>query len=341
MELNFSFIIPVYNRPDEVRELLDSIRGLSGSAPFEAVVVEDGSEDDSEKVVAGFSGYFPLQYHKKENTGPGDSRNYGMRRATGNYFIILDSDCLLPPEYLRVVATELGRDFADCYGGPDMAHPNFSPLQKAVDYAMTAFLSTGGIRGGRHHSKGFEPRSFNMGLSKVAFQDSGGFGNIHPGEDPDLSIRLKAKGFKIRLIPSARVYHKRRVTFKAYFRQVRKFGKVRPILNLWHPQSRKLSYWLPSLFLIGLVFALVFLVSGPNPLRFVPLILLLAYLAIVLVDAWIRSSSPKVAIMAVCAVVLQFIAYGSGFLESTILVTFSGKKPNEVFPELFYQTLEK
>jgi GT2 family glycosyltransferase len=201
---------------------------------------------------------------------------------------------------------------------------------------MTSFLSTGGIRGGGNSVKGYEARSFNMGLSKAAFLESGGFGNIHPGEDPDLSIRLKSQGFRIKLIPGAYVYHKRRISFQAFYRQVSKFGKVRPILNLWHPQSRKISYWLPSLFLMGILFALLILFAGTTVLHFVPLFILLTYLMVVLVDAWIRTTSLKVAAMSVFAVVIQLFAYGSGFLESTILVTFSGKNPRDVYPELFY-----
>ncbi len=337
MKRAFSFIIPVYNRPNEVRELFESMRLLEGQIPFEVVLVEDGSTEDASEVVTAFRNTLSINYLSKENTGPGNSRNYGMQRAKGNYFIILDSDCLLPPGYLQAVSGSLEVDYADCYGGPDSAHMGFTPLQKAIDYAMTSVLTTGGIRGGRKDKKGFEPRSFNMGISESAFKATGGFGDIHPGEDPDLSIRLKAMGYSVKLIPEAYVYHKRRVTFGAFGRQVRKFGKVRPILNKWHPQSSRITYWLPSLFFLGLIFSVGALLFGTAPFSYLPLMVYAVYFLLLLADSWIRTASLKVALLAVIAVFLQFTAYGIGFLESTFLVTFNRRNPRELFPELFFK----
>lgn len=337
MKLAFSFIIPVYNRPNEVRELFESMRLLEGQIPFEVVLVEDGSTEDASEVVAAFSNTLTINYLAKENTGPGNSRNYGMQRAKGNYFIILDSDCLLPPGYLQAVSASLVEEYADCYGGPDKAHPGFSPLQKAIDYAMTSFLTTGGIRGGRKDVKGFEPRSFNMGISEKAFRETGGFGDIHPGEDPDLSIRLKAMGYSVKLIPDAFVYHKRRVTFTAFGRQVRKFGMVRPILNSWHPQSARITYWFPSFFFLGFIFSVGALLFAAAPFRFIPLLAYAVYFLLLLVDCGMKTASLKVALLAMVAVFLQFTAYGLGFLESTFLVTFNRKNPRDLFPELFFK----
>ncbi len=336
MDYFFSFIIPVYNRPREVQELFESLQAMEGDTPFEVVLVEDGSTEDASAVVAAFRNSLPISYLVKENTGPGPSRNYGMQRARGNYFIILDSDIILPPEYLRRVVDSLNERYVDCFGGPDKAHPSFTPVQKSIDYVMTSFLTTGGIRGGKAASKRFEPRSFNMGLSARAFHDSGGFGNIHPGEDPDLSIRLKKMGYSLALFPTAFVYHKRRISFKAFFRQVRKFGKVRPILNRWHPGTSRLTYWFPTLFVLGLLLAVLLLFVLPAPLRFVLPALYAGYLTTLLANAFFKTGSPKVALLAVAATILQFSAYGLGFLESTILVTFSKRKPEEIFPELFF-----
>lgn len=337
MELNFSFVIPVYNRPDEIRELFNSFLGLEGDQPYEIVLVEDGSSQVAARVVEEYRNSLDITYLVKANTGPGDSRNYGMQQAKGNYFIILDSDVLLPADYLKAVKTALSEKYVDCFGGPDRAHKNFSQVQKAVDYAMTAILTTGGIRGGgKKGGRGFEPRSFNMGLSEKAFRDTSGFGNIHPGEDPDLSIRLKEKGYSLGLIPGAYVFHKRRISFRAFYRQVHKFGKVRPILNHWHPGSARLTYWFPACFLLGLLFSLFLPVILPAPIGYLPMGLFGGYFLLLLADAWTRSGSLVVAVMAVWAVLLQFTAYGLGFLESTILVTFSGKRPQEVFPELFF-----
>src|SRR5690554_2723960 len=231
MNLYFSFIVPVYNRPDEISELLQSLSLQDFDKPFEVVIVEDGSTESSEEIVDRFKDTLPITYLKKENSGPGSSRNYGMQRAKGNYFIILDSDCLVPPHYLSLVQNTLKTDFVDCYGGPDAAHPSFSNIQKAINYAMTSMLTTGGIRGNRMARDRFQPRSFNMGISRAAFERTEGFGNIHPGEDPDLTFRIWEAGFGTRLLTGAYVYHKRRIDWNKFFVQVKKFGMVRPILN--------------------------------------------------------------------------------------------------------------
>ena len=241
----FSFIIPVYNRPDEVKELLESFLALNGNYGYEIVIVEDGSTETSKQVIDSYNTQLNISYYFKENSGPGDSRNYGMTKAKGDYFIILDSDVILPQNYLQEVDKFLNKDYYDCFGGPDAAHPSFTNLQKAINFAMTSFLTTGGIRGGRQQIQNFQPRSFNMGLSKKAFMDSGGFGNIHPGEDPDLSLRLLKMGYKTTLIKEAFVYHKRRISWSKFYKQVNKFGMVRPILNQWHPKSKSLVYWFP------------------------------------------------------------------------------------------------
>src|SRR5690606_13179923 len=191
----FSFIIPVYNRPQEIQELLDSFCSLDYQKSFEIIIVEDGSIDKAESIVTQFKEKLNISYYYKHNSGPGDSRNFGMERARGNYFIILDSDCILPPQYLNEVDEYLNRTYLDCFGGPDAAHHDFSAIQKAINYVMTSFWTTGGIRGKNMAVQKFEPRSFNMGISKLAFEKSGGYGKIHPGEDPDLSQRLLKLGF--------------------------------------------------------------------------------------------------------------------------------------------------
>jgi len=231
MQLEFSFVIPVYNRPEETQELLESFLGLETDTNFEVVIVEDGSTIASKSIVDTFKNKLDISYYYKENSGPGDSRNYGMQKAKGNYFIILDSDCILPKQYLSEVEKGLKANYVDCFGGPDAAHQSFSNLQKAINFSMTSFITTGGIRGNKNSVDTFQPRSFNMGLSKKAFLESKGFGRIHPGEDPDLSIRLWNLGYKTTLISKAFVYHKRRISWSNFYKQVNKFGMVRPILN--------------------------------------------------------------------------------------------------------------
>ncbi|MEM9142421.1 MAG: glycosyltransferase [Bacteroidota bacterium] len=333
MELSFSFIVPVYNRPDEIEELLESMVNLDYPKPFELVLVEDGSTQRSESVVKAYADRLSISYYTKSNSGPGHSRNYGMERAKGNYYIILDSDCILPPPYLDRVQESLKSQFVHCYGGPDKAHDSFSPLQKAIDYAMTSFWTTGGIRGKKGAVDKFQPRSFNMGISKEAFLTVGGFGNIHPGEDPDLSLRLWNQGYKTRLLPEAYVYHKRRIHWKTFFAQVYKFGMVRPILNSWHPGSSKITYWFPALFCIGGIASLVGVFLG----IYIPLTLYTLYFLLVFFGALGRYGNLGVALLTIPAVCIQFWGYGYGFLKSSIWITFSRKSPEMLFPDLFFK----
>ena len=331
---DFSFIIPVYNRPEEVRELLESFCELDSPKTFEIVIVEDGSSLDSRLIVENYQSQLNISYFFKDNSGPGHSRNYGMKKAKGHYYIILDSDCILPKQYLSEVISFLNESYVDCFGGPDTARYNFSEFQKAINFTMTSAITTGGIRGGNKEIKGFEPRSFNMGISKEAFNASGGFGDIHPGEDPDLSIRLKAIGYKLCLIPKAFVYHKRRLNIESFFIQVYKFGQVRPILNKWHPQSKKLAYWFPLVFIIGLIVSLSLLI-----INFKWGIYLYSLYFIVAFLMALNSTVDIIAsILCIPVIIIQFLAYGMGFLKSSIKLKLSNKPEYLLFPKLFFKT---
>ncbi|MFT5738231.1 MAG: glycosyltransferase involved in cell wall biosynthesis [Maribacter sp.] len=334
MKLSFSFIIPVYNRPNEIRELLESLTSQTFAKSFEVVIVEDGSTVSSADVISEYKYALDISYYEKLNSGPGDSRNYGMRLAKGNYFIVLDSDCILPPQYLEQVEKSLENDFVHCYGGPDAAHDSFSDIQKAINYAMTSFLTTGGIRGGKTAVDKFQPRSFNMGISKEAFETVGGYGNIHPGEDPDLTIRIWNKGYNTKLIHEAFVYHKRRIDWRTFYVQVYKFGMVRPILNKWHPETAKLTYWFPSIFCLGLITAAVFAAFS----IFWPIACYGVYCLLLYVHAFLKTKSLKVALLALFAAIVQFVGYGYGFLKSTIFITFKKSVPQDIFPNLFFKT---
>lgn len=332
MDIVFSFIIPVYNRPDEIKELLDSFSNLKGHHSYEIVIIEDGSNETSESIVSVFNDQLDISYYYKANSGPGDSRNFGMQKAKGNYFIILDSDVLLPPEYLTEVKKFLEKSYYQCFGGPDAAHTSFTSLQKAINFAMTSIITTGGIRGGKQHLEDFQPRSFNMGLSKTAFLASGGFGKIHPGEDPDLSLRLHKLGFKTTLIENAFVYHKRRISWSKFYKQVYKFGMVRPILNQWHPKSKSLIYWFPTVFSLGLLVSIVLFVFNIK----LPLYLFGSYFALAFMMALISNKSITVAFQALLAIGVQFFGYGYGFIKSTINLVILRKNPEEAFPQLFF-----
>lgn len=328
-----SFIIPVYNRPDEIEELLDSLSKMNGSKAFEVVIVEDGSSISSEEIVKQFSETLHISYYYKANSGPGDSRNYGMRKAKGSYFIILDSDCIMPPSYLESALASLNEAYIDCFGGPDAAHQSFSNIQKAINFSMTSVLTTGGIRGNKNSVDTFQPRSFNMGISKQAFEATEGFGKIHPGEDPDLSIRLWKKGFKTKLIPEAFVYHKRRISWSKFYKQVNKFGLARPILNKWHPETKKLTYWFPSMFILGLLAALIFMCFGIYYFAY----FYMAYFISCFLLSFIESKNITVALLSVWAIVIQFFGYGYGFLKATFKLALSNKKAEELLPQMFFK----
>ena len=331
---DFSFIIPVYNRPEEIRELLESFIELDIPKTFEVIIVEDGSSLDSRLIVEQFQSKLNINYYYKKNTGPGDSRNYGMRKAKGHYFIVLDSDCILPKQYLSEVINFLKTSYVDCFGGPDAAKHNFSEFQKAINFTMTSFITTGGIRGGDKEVEGYEPRSFNMGLSKEAFQASGGFGNIHPGEDPDLSIRLKDMGYKLRLISKAFVYHKRRMTLEKFFIQMYKFGQVRPILNKWYPHSRKIAYWFPSLFTIGFIISLILILFNFNWLLYGYGL----YFLVVFLVAFNSTVDLVTSVLCLPTLMVQFFAYGLGFFKSNVKLKISRKPDTVLFSKFFFKT---
>ena len=329
----FSIIIPVYNRPDEIKELLESLLVSNYDKEYEILIVEDGSTVTCSNEIENFKGKLNISYYFKENSGPGDSRNFGMKKSKGDYFIIFDSDCIIPKEYLTEVENELTANYVDCFGGSDAALDSFSAIQKAINFAMTSFLTTGGIRGGSEKLTKFQPRSFNMGISKKAFEDSNGFGNIHPGEDPDLSIRLWKLGYETRLFPKAIVYHKRRIDWDKFSVQVTKFGKARPILNSWYPEYSKLTFFFPTIFLIGVYFSIIFLAFGFT----FPIVCYIFYFLLILVTATVQNKSFKIGFLSLIAVFKQFFGYGNGFLESYIKVILLKQKPEIAFPELFFK----
>jgi glycosyltransferase involved in cell wall biosynthesis len=329
----FSLIIPVYNRPDEVDELLESLSQSDYNEIFEIVIVEDGSTVRCQDVAHKYGDKLDISYYYKENSGPGDSRNYGMKKARGDYFIIFDSDCIIPKHYLTEVDNALNQNYVDCFGGPDKALDSFSDIQKAINFAMTSFLTTGGIRGGSEKIDKFQPRSFNMGLSRKAFEASKGFGNIHPGEDPDLSIRLWNLGFETKLFPKAFVYHKRRIDWDKFSVQVNKFGKARPILNSWYPKYNKITFFFPTVFLIGFILAILLLIFNYDLL----LKVYFAYFLVLFLASTYQNRSLKIGYLSLIAVWKQFYGYGIGFLESFVKIIILKQKPQEAFPELFFK----
>ena len=330
--LNYSFIIPVFNRPNEIRELLESFSEVEFESDYEIVIIEDGSTEKSDTIIDEFSEKLNISYFFKSNSGPGDSRNYGMQRAKGNYFIVLDSDVILPSNYLKEVDTFLKNNFVHAFGGPDDAHKSFSDLQKAINFAMTSFLTTGGIRGGKKQVGKFQPRSFNMGISKEAFEATGGYGKIHPGEDPDLTFRIWKEGFETALIPDAKVFHKRRISWSSFKTQVYKFGVVRPILSKWHKGTGKITFWFPTLFTLYVLLSIVL-----SPMCKLPLLTVLIYLILIFTTSLFKNKSLKIAGMSVVTSLIQFTSYGYGFLLSNFKLHILKQEPKEAFPKFFFR----
>ena len=314
MKLNFSIIVPVYNRPNEIDALLESLTKQHFSDDFEVLIIEDGSEIAAENIVKKYQSQLNVHYFFKENSGAGPSRNYGMQRATGNYFIILDSDVLLPKTYLAEVQKGLVHRFTDAFGGPDAAHESFTSLQKAINYSMTAVLTTGGIRGKKQAIGTFQPRSFNLGISKTAFEKTQGFSTMKNGEDIDLTFRLWQNGFETQLLANAFVYHKRRSILSQFFKQTFGFGTARPLLNKKYPKTAKITYWFPTVFIIGFDVSLLLLIFGIPQL----IILYGVYFVLLFIDAFIQYKSISVAFLSGITSLTQFLGYGLGFLSAQL-----------------------
>lgn len=339
--MNYSIIVPVYNRPDEVDELLQSLTAQT-LTDFEVIIVEDGSQTRCENVCNKYADVLALHYYYKENSGPGQSRNYGAERAHGRYLIILDSDVVLPEGYLKAVDDELKREEADAFGGPDTSHPSFTPVQKAISYSMTSFFTTGGIRGGKKKLDRFFPRSFNMGIRKEVYDKLGGFSKMRFGEDIDFSYRIVEAGYKTRLFPEAWVWHKRRTDFRKFYRQVFNSGIARINLEKRHPGTMKLVHMLPMVFtvgtimlalaaLVGVVIAITGLLSAVNStgcnmglvavyfgmfIALAALTPLLLYSVIICSDSAFRNHNIKVGLLSVPAAFVQLMGYGLGFIKA-------------------------
>lgn len=309
--LNFSIIIPVYNRPQEIDELLASLTKQDFTDNFEVIIVEDGSQNTAEKIVDRYQNQLDLKYFFKENSGAGASRNFGMQKASGNYFIILDSDVIVPTQYISTVKKALEENYTDAFGGPDAAHQSFSLLQKAINYSMTSFLTTGGIRGKKNGVGKFQLRSFNLGISKTAFEKTNGFSKMKAGEDIDLTFRLWNNNFETQLIAAAFVYHKRRTSIKQFFKQTFAFGTARPILNRKYPTSAKLTFWFPSLFIIGLDFGILLALFGHLTL----ISCYYLYFLVLIIDSSFKNGI-RVGFLTLITTITQFFGYGLGFLES-------------------------
>ena len=329
--MNYSIIVPVYNRPDEVDELLESLTHQV-FRNFEVVIVEDGSDKRCDEVCNRYKDLLPLRYYYKKNSGPGSSRNFGVDYATGDYVIILDSDVVVPPHYLSAIDEELSREQCDFFGGADAAHASFTPVQKAISYSMTSFFTTGGIRGGKKKLDKFYPRSYNMGVRRTAYQALGGFSRMRFGEDIDFSYRLIENGYKSRLFPEAWVWHKRRTDLRKFFRQVYNSGIARINLEKRHPGTMKPVHLLPMLFTLGVLLLLLL-----SPWCLWTLTPLLAYALIICIHSSVVNKSLRVGLLSVPAAFTQLMGYGLGFLNAWWKRCVLRQDEFQAFEKTFYK----
>ena len=323
--MKYSIIVPVFNRPDEVDELLESLCQQT-LKDFEVIIVEDGSKKPCKDVCDKYADILDLHYYYKDNSGPGQSRNYGAVRASGEWLIVLDSDVVLPEGYMQAVADGT-RDGLSAWGGPDAAHESFTPVQKAISYSMTSFFTTGGIRGGKAKLDKFFPRSYNMGILRDVYHQLGGFSKMRFGEDIDFSYRIVEAGYQTRLIPEAWVWHKRRTDFRKFFRQVYNSGIARINLMKRHPGTLKLVHLLPTVFTVGVIGLVLISAVGRALMHYVdreqfywmcfaPWIPIILYSVIIFIDSTIKNRSPYVGLLSIPAAFTQLMGYGLGFIES-------------------------
>lgn len=331
--MKYSVIVPVFNRPDEVDELLQSL-GEQSLKDFEVIIVEDGSKNPCKDVCDKFAGILDLYYYYKENSGPGQSRNFGAEHARGEWLIVVDSDVVLPKGYLEAVEKELEEkgDGLAAWGGPDATHPDFTPIQKAISYSMTSFFTTGGIRGGKAKLDKFYPRSFNMGIRREVYLELGGFTKMRFGEDIDFSYRIVEAGYRSCLFPTAWVWHKRRTDLRKFFRQVYNSGIARINLEKRHPGTMKIVHLLPTVFTLGVI-ALLLL----TPLSWLALIPIILYSLLICIDASVRNRSLWVGLLSVPAAFTQLMGYGLGFIESWWKRCILGKDEFTAFEKNFYK----
>jgi glycosyltransferase involved in cell wall biosynthesis len=309
----FSIIIPLYNRPQEIDELLHTLT-KQNYLQFEVLIIEDGSKIDAKAIVDSYTDRLDISYYFKENAGQGFARNFGFERAKGDYFIAFDSDCVIPPNYLETVKNYLLKEQLDAYGGPDGSHPSFTPVQKAISYSMTSPFTTGGIRGNKKHIGTFHPRSFNMGISREVWEKTGGFILTRLGEDIEFSIRIHSLGYKIGLIPDAVVYHKRRTDFVQFYKQLHFFGRARINIYEHFPSELKLVHFFPAFFTMFLLLSLFFNLFG-SALAELCNTLLAIYILLIFFHSWNVNKSSKVAFLSIAASMVQLTAYGLGFMQ--------------------------
>ena len=333
MQKTISIIIAIFNRKDELFELLNSLIAQTDK-DFEVIIVDDGSFVDLLPTVETFKEMLNIQYFKKANSGPGLSRNYGANRAKNDWLVFVDSDVIVEKDYIENIKKNLEKTDCAAFGGADKAHKGFNLLQKAISYSMTSVFTTGGIRGSKKAVTRFQPRSFNMGVNKEIFLKIGGFSEMRIGEDPDLSMTIWENGYQTAFFDDIGVYHKRRTDLGKFSKQVYQFGCARPILNQRHPDYVKPTFWFPTLFLLGYVAGILeyFLLQKGFVLACYGF-----YTLVIFVHALYLTKNIAIAAQAIITTYIQMFSYGYGFLESWIKLNVLKMKPEDAFPKHFHQ----
>lgn len=329
----FSIIIPLYNRPEEINELIASLI-VQTYKEYEIIIVEDGSKISSENIIKNYqNSNSNIFYYSKQNEGPGPTRNYGSEKAKGDYFIFLDSDCIVPQDYLSIVNTFLINNKVDCFGGPDRAMDSFTPIQKAINYSMTALLTTGGIRGSKKSADKYYPRSFNMGIRARVFNELEGFAPMRFGEDLDLSMRIIENGYSTKLIHEAWVYHKRRTNFRKFYKQIFNSGIARITLSLKHRGTFKIVHTAPTVIMLGTILSIALSLFGFPYFLY----LVIIYFGTILIDSTIQNKNVRVGFLSIVSALVQHSAYGAGFILAFFKRIILKKSEFEAFKKNFYK----
>ncbi len=320
-DIFISVITPSYNRASELEHLMRSISAQSiDHNLFELIISDDGSTDDTEALINSWQekASFSIKYISQENKGPGAARNHGLEKSIGELILFIDSDCEAHPKWIETIVDEYHKSEFDACGGPDGGKKDFTLLQKAIDYSMTSFFTTGGMRG--HSEKmisKFYPRTHNMGVKRDKYEAVGGFGNLRHGQDIEFSHRIRTSGGKIRFIKNALVYHRRRTSLRQFIKQVFNWGVAR--INLGKIDTAMLEpvHFLPSLsillslFIILIIYQLDWGISEIFLLFFSPL-------SIICLLGALNKKDLRVFPILLLVIPIQIFGYGLGFLQAYI-----------------------
>jgi glycosyltransferase involved in cell wall biosynthesis len=237
--VKISVIVPAYNASRTIGRLLSALEGQQCPFTFETIVVDDGSTDDTPRIVASHP---QVRYVRQDNAGPAAARNHGARLATTGYLCFTDSDCVPRQDWL----VRLMDGFNGTGGAPDAT---IGAVMGSYGIANPESLLSRGIheeilfRHGKllpDFPKVFG--SYNFCAKKTIFDAVGGFRETYrqaSGEDNDLSYRFTRAGYRIYFKRNAIVDHYHTTDFKKYLREQWRHGFWRVAMYATHPQMVK------------------------------------------------------------------------------------------------------